>query len=74
MLQALVCFARGLMRTRKFGCMGVDSKFVQPQFEVDQDLGIWEFDARPFLAQRIEKKRSPQKKTLGIWYLKIIGI
>jgi hypothetical protein len=74
MLQALVCFARGLMRTRKFGCIGVDSKFVQPQFEVDQDLGIWEFDARPFLARRIEKNAARKKNTLGIWYLKIIGI
>ena len=59
----------------KFGCMGVDPKFVQPQFEVDQDLGNWVFGSSPYLARRTQKIYSlPKKDTLGIWCFKIMGI
>jgi hypothetical protein len=38
--------------------MGVDTKFVQPQFEVDQDLGNWVFGSSPYLARRNQKNRT----------------
>jgi hypothetical protein len=47
--------------------MGVDTKFVQSQFEFDQDLGNWVFGSSPYLARSNQKIRSPPKKdTLGI--------
>jgi hypothetical protein len=73
--KALVCFVHGLMRRQKFGHLSVDTKSVQPQFEVHQDLGIWVFESSPYVARRNKKIAARQKNdNLCIWYLKIIGI
>jgi carotenoid cleavage dioxygenase-like enzyme len=58
------------MRTRKFGCVSVDTKFVQTkcvqaQFEVDQDLGNWVFGSSPFLARRNQEFAACQKNSFG---------
>ena len=72
MHKALVCFVHGLMRRQKFGHMSVDTKSVQPQFEVYQDLGIWVFASSPYLARRSIKSQ-PAKKMMrwvfGTWKL-----
>jgi hypothetical protein len=55
--------------------VSLDTKSVQPQCEVYQDLFIWVFEPRPYLARRNQKVRSPPKNdAFGNWYLKIIEI
>jgi hypothetical protein len=64
----------------KFGCMGVDTKFVQPQVEVDQDLGNWVFGSSPYLAHRNQKFAACQKKILWVfgasklWVFEVLGL
>jgi hypothetical protein len=54
--------------------MGVDTKFVQPQFEVDQDLGNWVFGSGPYLARRNPKNcKAPRKRYFGYLVLQNYG-